>query len=144
MREKAGRTVTGRWALRAAGAVVAVVAACDAPMPTEVLEPEEVMEAPEEVMAEDETAPEEETADETAQSGSEPEPLLFVDGVRIRTESVFSWLDNRFGNRPRDIERMEVLRGRAVAVYYGDENAFGVIQIFTKGAESARESTASR
>ena len=37
-----------------------------------------------------------------------------------------------------DIESFEILRGAAVAAYYGEEAASGVIQIVTKQPGSAR------
>ena len=83
------------------------------------------------------------------------QPLIYVDGVRIRSESipVNRGIDHpargahqAIGGlsmiNPADIERIEVVKGPAAATLYGSEAAAGVIQIFTKrGATSAPEWT---
>ena len=66
------------------------------------------------------------------------EPLIYVDGVRIFSESVGTQGGARVGLTPLqdiaadDIERIEVIKGAAAATLYGTEAAAGVIQIFTK------------
>ena len=64
-------------------------------------------------------------------------PLIYVDGVRIhgdlapnaRSGLVSSPLNDI---DPRDIERIEVIKGASATTLYGTEAASGVIQIFTK------------
>jgi len=64
-------------------------------------------------------------------------PLIYVDGVRIhgdlapnaRSALVSSPLNDI---DPRDIERIEVIKGASATTLYGTEAASGVIQIFTK------------
>jgi len=81
------------------------------------------------------------------------QPLIYVDGVRLRSDeypkNVSSKVgqDLRSGNvmgspmndiNPDDIERIEVVKGAAAATLYGTDAAAGVIQIFTKhGAAGA-------
>lgn len=74
------------------------------------------------------------------------QPLVYVDGVRIRSDgypkNVPPSGDNRRGPNdvpsplndinPEDIERVEIVRGPAATTLYGTEAATGVIQIFTK------------
>ena len=139
------RKPTGRYtALLVAVAVGAVVAACDTPVPTEVREAfEEVMADEGEQGAEGERADRVEVFLKAGAFGSGPGPMLFVDGVRIRTEadlpaSVRVWFGERFTDAA-DIDRVEVIKGAVAAELYGKEGASGVIQVFTKGAEGQRE-----
>jgi TonB-dependent SusC/RagA subfamily outer membrane receptor len=74
------------------------------------------------------------------------QPLLYVDGIRIRSELYPKNYprgdrNNRSGNvtaspladiNPNDIERVEVIKGSAATALYGTEASAGVIQIFTK------------
>jgi TonB-dependent SusC/RagA subfamily outer membrane receptor len=74
------------------------------------------------------------------------QPLVFVDGVRIRSNSLpdANPPDRRGGRsgnvavspldqiNPNDIERIEVIKGAAATTLYGTEAAGGVIQVFTK------------
>ena len=74
------------------------------------------------------------------------QPLIYVDGVRIRSESFDknvppTGYPGRSGNdvasplnsiNPADIDRIEVIKGAAATTLYGTEAAAGVIQIFTK------------
>ena len=80
------------------------------------------------------------------------EPLIFVDGVRVRSEGyprgvASSSSGARSPNvtpnplndiNPADIERIEIIKGPAATTLYGTEASAGVIQIFTRrGAEGA-------
>jgi TonB-dependent starch-binding outer membrane protein SusC len=75
-------------------------------------------------------------------------PLIYVDGVRIRSDAYPSAQHGGRGSRtagsplndinPNDIERIEIIKGAAATTLYGTEAAAGVMQIFTKrGAEGA-------
>lgn len=55
---------------------------------------------------------------------STPQPLIYLDGVRIAGE--LPSLD------PTLIERVEVVKGDAALELFGEEGAFGVVQIFSK------------
>jgi TonB-dependent SusC/RagA subfamily outer membrane receptor len=79
------------------------------------------------------------------------QPLLYVDGVRVRSEGYPqnspSGVSNRGANvnpsplndiNPSDIERIEIIKGAAATTLYGTEAAAGVIQIFTKSGSSGR------
>ncbi len=146
MSEKRGRLNAGRAALLAAGAMGAVVVACDTPVPTEVRE------AFEEVTADQRVALTEAEMERrsvrlrllrdfvvTGRS-QDAGPVVYLDGVRVPGpwetsdgEDPLSRLD------PHDIATIEVLKGPAARELYGDEAANGVIQIFTKAAESEPE-----
>lgn len=73
------------------------------------------------------------------------QPLIYVDGVRIRNESYRANGPQGDANRgpnveanplsdinPNDIDRIEVIKGAAATTLYGTEAAAGVVQIFTK------------
>ncbi len=69
------------------------------------------------------------------------EPLVYVDGVRINSQSATGPVNQGFGGNsmsrlndinPDDIESIEVIRGPAAATLYGTEASGGVIQIITK------------
>lgn len=73
------------------------------------------------------------------------EPLIYIDGVRMRSEgypvNTPPGQNNRGPNtnasplndiNPADIERVEIIKGAAATTLYGTEAAAGVIQIFTK------------
>ena len=118
-----------------------LVVACDTPVPTEVRE------AFEEVMAEEAAqgadADLENRIERLLQArafGSGPPPLLYVDGVRIRNEEDLPATVGDPSEFPmtvaENIERVEILKGPAAIVLYGEEAAGGVIQVFTKGAEA--------
>jgi hypothetical protein len=79
------------------------------------------------------------------------QPLVYVDGVRIRSDAYPK--NSPFNDRsrgpndtpspvddidPADIDRIEVVRGPAATTLYGTEAAAGVIQIFTKRGGSGR------
>ena len=56
------------------------------------------------------------------------EPLIYLDGVRMGWgKAALRELD------PDDIERIEVIKGPAAAVTYGEDGQYGVIQIYLKG-----------
>ncbi len=62
------------------------------------------------------------------------EPLLFIDGVRIRGsetsgQPAIQYLDSV---DPADVARVEVLRGPAGTTLYGTDASNGVIHVFTK------------
>ncbi len=70
-------------------------------------------------------------------------PIIYVDGVRIDNSTATGMLEapGRGSGQawaglddinPRDIERIEIVRGASAATMYGTEAAAGVIQIFTK------------
>lgn len=73
-------------------------------------------------------------------------PVVFIDGVRVHTDSLFNFTPSGAGNtpfsgqrtsaldiiNPDDIESMEILKGPAASTLYGADAAAGVIQIITK------------
>jgi len=70
-------------------------------------------------------------------------PIIYIDGVRIDNSTATGMLEapGRGSGQawaglddlnPRDIERIEIVRGASAATMYGTEAAAGVIQIFTK------------
>jgi TonB-dependent SusC/RagA subfamily outer membrane receptor len=74
--------------------------------------------------------------------GLSNQPLVYVDGVRIRSDGYPTRLGGRVNASPlndlnaADIERIEIIKGPAATTLYGTEAAAGVIQILTKrGAE---------
>ncbi|MDP6456620.1 MAG: SusC/RagA family TonB-linked outer membrane protein [Candidatus Marinimicrobia bacterium] len=66
------------------------------------------------------------------------DPLYIIDGVIVNNSStnvlgVTSVVQNRLSDiSPRDIERIEVIKGGAAAAIYGSRASNGVVQIFTK------------
>jgi len=66
------------------------------------------------------------------------DPLIYIDGVRMFEGQYETGSGNAQGATslggidPRDIERIEVIKGAAASTLYGTEAAAGVIQIFTK------------
>jgi TonB-dependent starch-binding outer membrane protein SusC len=74
--------------------------------------------------------------------GLSNQPLIYIDGVRIRSDGYPTRLGGRVNAspmndlNPADIERIEIIKGPAATTLYGTEAAAGVIQIITKrGAE---------
>lgn len=67
----------------------------------------------------------------------DPQPLVYVDGVRVdrgtagEADDIMDFLD------PSTIARVEVLKGPAAEELYGDEASNGVIQIFLHEDEDA-------
>ena len=77
------------------------------------------------------------------------EPLVYVDGVRIRSDGYpenLPKVENNDGPNdtpsplndinPADIDRVEIVKGPAATTLYGAEAASGVVQIFTKRGRS--------
>ena len=69
------------------------------------------------------------------------QPLVFIDGVRMMSDAWEGANGSMDGNEsatgfagidPRDIERIEVIKGASASTLYGTEASAGVIQIFTK------------
>jgi outer membrane receptor protein involved in Fe transport len=77
-------------------------------------------------------------------------PIIYVDGVRIRSEATpranaFDFRSQRGDNvmispfaqiNPNDIDRIEIIKGSAATTLYGTEASAGVIQIFTKSGSA--------
>lgn len=67
-----------------------------------------------------------------------PEPLIYIDGVRVYNLPVGGGGSSRVQFSPlqdinaADIERIEVIKGASATTLYGTEASGGVIQIFTK------------
>ena len=59
-------------------------------------------------------------------SNAGPEPLIYVDGVRIQGRDGLNLID------PNTIDRIEVVKGGAARELFGDEAVGGVIQIYLK------------
>ena len=156
MSEKRKNLSGGYGALLVAVAVGALVVACDTPVPTEVRE------AFEEVMADEAEqgayAQQEDWVARFLQAkafGSQPPPLLYVDGIRIRKtedlpESAQGWFENPdttaeasgtccYFAGASNISRIEILKGPAARLHYGEEAASGVIQVFTEDGEPVPE-----
>lgn len=70
------------------------------------------------------------------------QPLVYVDGVRVRSEGYPTRLGGNVHAsplndiNPADVERIEILKGAAATTLYGTEAAAGVIQIFTRRGAS--------
>ena len=132
MYEKRRRPAVGHAIALMGVALGALVAACDAPLPTELGE-----------------AIDEVVANEGAVAGlakppapsplakwfdSDAAPLVFVDDVRIETpddlpEAVRLWIE---GGRDDELaKRLKVVRGTRARDLYGEEGANGAILIFT-------------
>jgi len=74
-------------------------------------------------------------------AGSRPFPLVYIDGVRVVVRGdafatdvrlAPSWPDAMPWPDPKDIDRIEVIKGAAAAMLHGNEAAGGVILIFLK------------
>jgi TonB-dependent SusC/RagA subfamily outer membrane receptor len=68
-------------------------------------------------------------------------PIVYVDGVRIRTEGLEGGVRGQDYSRftdisPEDIESIDVVKGPAAATLYGTEASSGVIRITTKRGEN--------
>ena len=143
-----GKKLSGGYAaLLVAVAAGALVVACDTPVPTEVREAfEEVMADEDAQGAEGERTDRVEVFLRAGAFGPGPAPLLFVDGVQIRSEEDLLSMDGLYladvetgqvREFAESIDRVEVLKGPAAVKVYGEEAAGGVIQIFTEGELSA-------
>ena len=115
-RETQGRVKKTMMALSLAAVVVAV--ACDTPAPTQISE------TPEASLLEVADGVPREAIAEVTGADEQVQPLIIVDGV-ITSRSI-SELD------ALDIERIEVIKGKAAEGLYGARAAGGVIQITTK------------
>lgn len=79
------------------------------------------------------------------------QPLIYIDGVRINNNSAGASNPGPAGAQtspnpldnldPANIARIEVVRGAAATTLYGTEAAGGVIQIFTKQAETGQNAS---
>ncbi|MXX36106.1 MAG: hypothetical protein F4Z50_15305 [Gemmatimonadetes bacterium] len=138
MNEKRRRPAVGHAIALVGVALGALVAACDAPFPTELGE------AVDEVVANEGNEANEGTVASLANPpapsplakwfDSDAAPLVFVDDVRIETpddlpEAVRLWIE---GGVDDDLaERLKVVRGARATDLYGEEGANGAILIFT-------------
>lgn len=74
----------------------------------------------------------------TSTTSTAPEPLLYIDGIRVHNLPVGAGGGARVALspiqdiNPADIERIEIIKGASATTIYGTEAAGGVIQIFTK------------
>ncbi len=74
----------------------------------------------------------------TSTTSTTPEPLLYIDGIRVHNLPVGTGGGARVAIspiqdiNPADIERIEIIKGASATTIYGTEAAGGVIQIFTK------------
>jgi len=131
---KLDRTDAGSLAAVVCGALAAVgvtgLVAARASLDVDPIERVERVRASGE-QAEPDSKPRDEPA---AAVSSSPEPLLFVDGVRMEGDRdvVLSGID------PDDIDRVEVIKGEAALERFGEEASAGVIEIFLKEIDSAR------
>jgi TonB-linked SusC/RagA family outer membrane protein len=72
------------------------------------------------------------------------DPLYIIDGVIVNNNSndllgVQSVQQNRLSDiNPKDIERIEIIKGAAAAAIYGSRASNGVVQIFTKKGVSGK------
>ena len=125
---------------------VALAAACDTPIPTDVqdaLVDAMVDENGQAVDAETAAKAEQDLveamkhrAEQTLAEATKQLPIIYLDGVRMDgfhdLVSVRSQVKGLASLDPDAIERVEVLKGPAAAALYGSEAEGGVIQIFTK------------
>jgi len=65
-------------------------------------------------------------------SDADPEPLIYVDGIRVGGRGYIDNLD------PSAIERIEIIKGNAATELFGREAAGGVIQIFLEEVEAGQ------
>lgn len=120
-------------------AVGALVAACDAPVPTQV------QDALIEAMAEEgvegmDAGPDGGKEMRVSAALADGMPLIYVDGVRINGVNDLEGLGGLVPSlNPDDIDRIEVIKGSAAKTLYGEEGANGVIQIFLKTEEADAE-----
>lgn len=81
-------------------------------------------------------------------------PVVYIDGVRMNTDSTYNFTPSGSGAspftgqrtsaldliNPDDIESIEVIRGPAASTLYGADAAAGVIQIITKKGQRGQQS----
>lgn len=140
MNENTSKLSMAQATLLGALAVAALVAACDAPVPTQVQDA--LIEAMDEEGMARTDAEVERRAEELLRArayGMDPAPLIYVDGVRINGINDLEGVSSITDLNPDDIDRVEVIKGSAAKELYGDEGANGVIQIFTKTEEADAE-----
>lgn len=138
MNENTGKPGTVHALLLGALAVGALVAACDAPVPTEVRDA--IVEAMAEEGAEDmDAASDDPTEIRLSRVLAEGMPIIYVDGVRINGVNDLEGLNDLSSFDPDDIDRIEIIKGAAAKTRYGEEAANGVIQIFMKLEDSGAE-----
>lgn len=137
MSEKPGKLSVGRAVVLTCAAVGALVAACDAPVPTELRDA--IAEAID-LQARESTdgAPSDRTQDPHLAKWfvSDPAPLVFADGVRMGRyedlpESVRLWSESGL-TEDGLVDRVEVIKGAQAQELYGEEGANGAIRIYTK------------
>lgn len=130
MNENTSKPGTVHALLLGALAVGALVAACDAPVPTEVRDA--IVEAMADEGAEGmDAASGDQTEIRVSGALAEGMPIIYVDGVRINGLNDVEGLSSVADLQPDDIDRIEVIKGPAAKTLYGEEGANGVIQIFT-------------
>src|SRR5439155_22079973 len=80
-------------------------------------------------------------------------PVVYIDGVRMNTDSMFNFTPSGSGAspftgqrtsaldliNPDDVESIEVIRGPAASTLYGADAAAGVIQIITKKGQRGQQ-----
>ena len=117
---------------------VALVAACDTRIPTDV------QDAIVDVMVDENGQAVDAETEATAKElfgarmlRMKNPPIIYLDGVRVDgvddLETLHSQVSGLATLAPDAIERVEVLKGAAAAALYGSEAEGGVIRIFTKG-----------
>lgn len=126
MIEKTKRLNAAHGTLMAAAALLALGIACDLPAPTELDE------AIEEVVADIRNT-------DDAGAGlhaAGPQPLVFVDGVRVDDPAQVAagtWMQSVV---PRGMLVIHVIKGSEATEAYGDEAAHGVIHVYTRNPEA--------
>ena len=139
MNENTNKPGMAQALLLGALAVGALVAACDAPVPTEVRDA--IVEAMGEEGVEGmDAASDDRTEIRVSGAFAEGMPLIYVDGVRVNGVNDLDGLSGLIPSlKPDAIDRVEVIKGSAAKTLYGEEGANGVIQIFMKTDEADAE-----
>lgn len=118
-------------AVALAGLTLAAVIACDVEAPTAIDDALDVLANPEAAAnADGSGASISDLVRANLADGSRP--LVFVDHVEVTGsgDDIYSSLNSR---DPRDIARVEIIKGAAAADLVGDRGAGGVIYIFSRG-----------
>ena len=131
MSEKRKKLNAAHGALLAAAGLVAVGIACDMPAPTELDE------AIEEVIADGPNA-------DDARAGlraAGPQPLVFVDGVRVEdlAKAIAGSRVQSASSRP--ILGIHVIKGPEATAAYGEEAANGVVNVYTRDPQAKYDYT---
>jgi hypothetical protein len=138
MSENTNKPGLAQALLLGALAVGALVAACDAPVPTEVRDA--IVEAMGEEGVEGmDAASDNPTEIRVSGAFAEGMPLIYVDGVRVNGIDDLDGLSLIPSLDPDAIDRIEIIKGAAAMRLYGEEAANGVIQIFMKTEEADAE-----